>query len=395
MVNSTLNQGSTYNTIWAYPWDLHDDGIDVCIRYLREDVGLDAVSVAAAYHTFQQLRPQRPGAKLLVSNEAAVYFQPDQELYRGTAIEPNVAALAQQSNPLAELGSSCSKHGLDLIAWTVCLHNSDVAARYPQFAQQTAYGDNLGWIPCPGEDDVRAYVVALCTDLVHNYGVKRLELEMCNFGAYGHTHHHPKDGMVLGSIGHYLYSLSFSAGCMAKAADRGIDAQGLRRWVRDQLDGVFASGCALEGDVEMYVGEHAELAAFQGLREDLVASLVAQIKAAAGAAEAEVAFMLMGDRWVSAVDREKIARHADFLETLAYTNSPESARQQVMGLLPVVPPERLVVGLQAYPPAASSAESLGQVAGAVQECGVRQLSFYNYGIMPRPNLDWIRSYIKK
>ncbi len=234
-------------------------------------------------------------------------------------------------------------------------------------------------------------MVALCTDLAGNYGVKRLELETCNFGGYGHAHHHTKDGVPLGPIGNYLYSLSFSAGCMAKAADRGIDADGLRGWVRDQLDEVFATGKSLNGDVQAFVEEHAELAAFQALRDDLVTSLVGEIKADAG--DAEVSFMLMGDRWVSASHRQRIDEHADLFETLAYTNSPESAQRQVKEILRDIPAEQLVVGLQAYPPAANDAETLQAVARAVEECGIRQLSFYNYGIMPRPNLGWVRQCI--
>ena len=328
----------------------------------------------------------------MVCREAAIYFRPDLALYGDTAIEPNVAPLAQASNPMARLAASCSREGLDLIAWTVCLHNSHLAVRYPEFAQQTAYGDNLGWAPCPGEDDVRAYVVALCTDLVRNYGVRRLELETCNFGGYGHAHHHTKDGVPLGAVGNYLYGLSFSAGCMAKAAARGIDAEGLRRWVRDQLDGVFASGRPLEGEVQACVEGHPELAAFQAMRADLVNSLVAEIKAGSGADE--VSFLLMGDRWTAAIEPENVAQHADLVETLAYTDSPAAAQERVEAVLRDVPaPERLVVGLQAYPPAADSAEALEAVAGGVRQRGVRQLSFYNYGIMPRPNLDWIRHCI--
>ena len=104
----------------------------------------------------------------------------------------------------------------------------------------------------------------------------------------------------MGTIGYYLYSLSFSAGCMAKAAERGIDAEGLRRWVRGQLDEVFATGQPLEGDLPSFVEAHAELAAFQALREDLVTSLVAEIKAASGSAD--VSFILMGNKWVGGAD---------------------------------------------------------------------------------------------
>ena len=384
-------RNDTYSTLWAYPWDLVDDGIEESVCRLRHEIGLDAVSVAAAYHSYQQLRPQRPGAKLEICDVAALYFQPAADLYEDTAIEPNVAPLALESNPMAALADSCSRHGLDLISWTVCLHNSDIGRRYPQLAQQTAYGDSREWAPCPGEDDVRAYVVALCKDLVANYGAKRLELETCNFGGYGHAHYHVKDGVPLGSIGNHLYSLCFSAGCMAKAADRGIDAEGLRKWVRSQLDEVFATGHPLTGNTADFVEQHPELAAFQAMREELVATLVSEIKGGAG--DAEVSFMLMGDRWISAIDHQRIRQHADLFETLAYTSEPESARQQVEEILREVPADRLVVGLQAYPPAADRAETLHAVARQVEECGVRQLSFYNYGIMPRPNLDWIQQYI--
>ena len=103
--------------------------------------------------------------------------------------------------------------------------------------------------------------------------------------------------------------------------------------------------------------------------------------------------MLMGDRWTSAIQPKSIGQHADLFETLAYTNSPDSAQRQVNEILQDIPAEKLVVGLQAYPPAADSAEALQAVVQGVKECGVRQLSFYNYGIMPRPNLAWIRQCI--
>ena len=50
-----------YTTLWTYPWDLHDAGVDAAVRSLREDIGLDGISLAAAYHTFEMLRPRSPG----------------------------------------------------------------------------------------------------------------------------------------------------------------------------------------------------------------------------------------------------------------------------------------------------------------------------------------------
>ena len=383
-----------YSTIWAYLWDLCDDGIVESVRYLRNETGLDAISVATAYHTFQQLRPHRPGRKLITGDSAAVYFRPDSSLYSGTSIQPHVAPLARGSNPLQTLAGACANQGLDLIGWTVCLHTSQLARTYPRYAQQTAYGDNLGWILCPGEEEVRTYVTALCNDLVANYGIRRVELETCNYGGYGHSHYHTKDGVPLGTVGNYLHSLCFSPGCMDRAKQRGIDAGGLRSWVRRQLDQVFATGQPLEGEVPSFVEANPELAGFQEMREEAVTSLIGRIKEDSGAPE--VSFLLMGDRWTSGIRPEKIAGVCDLLGSLAYTSSPEIVEERVKGDLERsgIEPRQLVVGLQAYPPAAADAETLAAVFARARECGAEQFSFYNYGIMPRPNLDWIRRCVR-
>ena len=377
-----------YHTIWSYLWDLVDDGIEDSVRYLGQELGLDAISVATAYHTFQQLRPQRPGAKLLTANTAAVYFQPDPALYQETVLRPHVAPLARRANPLARLAGACQREGLDLISWTVGLHNSHLAVNYPRCAERNAYGDNLGWSLCPGDPDVRAYMIALCRDLVLNYRVRRLELESCGFGGYGHAHYHVKDGVNLGAVGRWLFGLSFSRGCLDRARERGIDGEGLEGWVRGRLHEVFRGGGPLEGGLEEFAAGHPELQAYQAMREDLVISLVEEVREATGV---EVSFLLMGDRWGAGIDAARMAATADLVEILAYVDAPEKITQRLAAMRETVPDlRRLVVGLQAYYPCAVDAEGLLAQVQAARREGVEQLSYYNYGIMPRPNLGWLR-----
>lgn len=383
-----------YTTMWTYLWDLVDDGLEDAVKRLRHEIGLDAISIATAYHTFEQLRPHRPGPKLLIEEAAAIYFEPDLSLFTDTVIRPRVADLARQGNPMAELANQTQRLGLDLISWTVCLHNSHLARMYPALAQQTAYGDQLGWILCPGEDDVRAYVIALCRDLATNYGVKRIELETCNFGGYGHHHQHPKDGVRLGTIGHYLYSLSFSAGCRHRGQALGIDVDRLAAWVQTQLDPVFETGEPLEGDLAAFVESHAELAAYQQMREDLVASLVGEIRQACP--DTEISFLLMGDRWTAGIRADLLAAHVDRMGILAYTADPDDAETRIQAALASGVPgiERLVTGLCAYPPASPDAETLRQVLARARHLGVEEFSFYNYGIMPEACFEWVSSCIQ-
>jgi hypothetical protein len=340
-----------------------------------------------------QLRPGRPGRKLLTADRSAVYFEPDARLYRNTCIQPAPAPLARKGNPLERLARACAAAGLDLISWTVCLHNTLLANRYPRCAQRTAYGDNLGWCLCPAEDDVRSYIVALCVDIAKNYGVKRIELESCCFGGYGHSHHHVKDGIDLGNIGRYLMGLSFSPGSRSRARNQGIDVVGLRGWVMRELDRIFAGAGPLNGDLQEFVEGRSDLAAFHQMREETIVSLVREIKAAVGV---EVSFLMMGERFTTGVNPLEIARAADLVEILAYTASPEEVGARIdttLAGLGEADPGKLVVGLQAYHPCATSAAGLEACVRSALDRGIQQLSFYNYGIMPRPNLQWIQQCI--
>ena len=56
--------------------------------------------------------------------------------------------------------------------------------------------------------------------------------------------------------------------------------------------------------------------------------------------------------------------------------------------------DRVWVGTCAYPPASPTAETLAANVKAVAGLGVRAVSFYNYGIMPKRNLQWVKAAIE-
>ncbi len=376
-----------HSTLWAYLWDLVDDDLEAAVDRCRNELGLDGLSVAAAYHSVQQLRPAAATGKLFQARDAALYFRPDDDAFHDTRLRPLVAPLAQQGDPWDRLATCCHRTGLELTAWTVCLHNSYLARQCPELAQVTAYGDSLGWALCPGCDDVRAYVVALARQLVGRYGVRRVELESCHFGGYGHSHYHAKDGVELGNVGSYLFSLSFSPGCRARAQAAGIDVDELQAWVRGQLDPVLAGGPPLTGDLAFLVASQPALAAFQQLREDIVTSLVAEVRAAV---TADVSFIVMGDRWTGGVRPDRLAPALECLETLAYTPVPAEVKAQVEQLRAAADGAGTIrLGLQVYPPAARSAAELAANVHQALELGVSRFSFYNYGIAPRACLQWL------
>ena len=52
--------------------------------------------------------------------------------------------------------------------------------------------------------------------------------------------------------------------------------------------------------------------------------------------------------------------------------------------------EKLVVGYSVYGSSTPNAETLYNNVRVAVDIGVRHFAFYNYGIMPPKNLDWVK-----
>lgn len=376
-----------HTTLWTYPWDLADGDARAIAKRLREDIGLDGISLASAYHTFEMLRPHSPEQVLLQIPQAAVYFQPDAGLYADTPIQPHVSPLMAGENWYADAADAAAGAGIELIAWTVFLHNSFQAGRHPECAEVTCTGDvSTSWL-CPANPGVRAFAAALAGDLAANYGIALLECESLSYGGFGHTHYHVKHGVDLGRGGRMLLSLCFCDACRARAQENGLDTDALSRSVASRLRRTLASGIPPAESPEELIATLPQLEPFVRMRDEVVSSLLEEVKAAAGV---PVSSIFMGDRFNAAINRPRLAKIADYAETLAYTPDPDRIQGTISDILPdLQKPRQLVVGLQAYPPASPDAATLGAGVERALGLGIRRFSFYNYGIMPQANLDWI------
>ena len=291
-------------------------------------------------------------------------------------------------NWYADAAGAAAGAGLELIAWTVFLHNSYQAGRHPECAEVTCTGDvSTSWL-CPANPWVRAFAAALARDLAENYGIALLECESLSYGGFGHTHYHVKHGVDLGSGGRFLLSLCFCDACRSRAKEDGLDPDVLSRAVESRLRQILASGIPPAGSREELIASIPQLEPFVRMRDEVVASLLEEVKAASGV---PVSFIFMGDRFHAAIDRSRLANIADYAETLAYTPDADRIQGAISEIVPDLKnPQQLVVGLQAYPPASPNARTLSAGVERALGLGIRRFSFYNYGIMPKANLAWIR-----
>ena len=82
-------------SLWAYVWDIVDEDIDSIIPILKNEIGLNTLSVATCYHSVDHLRVHHLENNFY-SSQAAIYFQPDPSLYKNTRIEPPVSPIAER-----------------------------------------------------------------------------------------------------------------------------------------------------------------------------------------------------------------------------------------------------------------------------------------------------------
>lgn len=377
-------------TMWTYPWDLRDEGYDAVLHKLREEVKLDAINLASAYHTFDMLRPHLPANNTLEVSQSAIYFEPQESLYG--AIKPHVSPLMQNENWWGEAAKAAASAGINLNSWTVFFHNSYLAQSHPECAEVRCTGDISKSALCPANPDVRAFAIALSRDLVLNYGISLLECESLAYSGWGHLHYHAKHGIDLGAGGRYLFSLCFCDSCKKRAMEANIDIAQLQSTVTAKIRTAFKTGQPVRETIAELKRTIPGLEAFDAMREEIVTSLVRELKASV---DVPLSYILMGDSQITGSNPKAIAQIADSVEILSYTADPQRTKTRVSELLPIIQsPDQLVVGLQAYPPASPDAETLCANLQAAREQGVTKFAFYNYGIMPLAALDWVRQAIQ-
>src|SRR5579875_3642823 len=178
-----------YRSIYCYPWDIMDETPAQFCRNVKEQCGVDTVSMAVSYHAAKLILPQNPRRKVYYPDDGSLYFQPDPAAFVGSPIQPHVGALTREQDVLAALCAAAAQAQLDVIAWTVCLHNTRLGEAYPEYAPRNAFGDHVITYLCPAQPAVRHYLCALVADLARRYPVRAIQLEAAHHMPFVHGFH--------------------------------------------------------------------------------------------------------------------------------------------------------------------------------------------------------------
>ncbi|MFF1544461.1 hypothetical protein [Streptomyces sp. NPDC058291] len=273
---------------FVYPWDVTGDP-EAPARIAA--LGVEQVTLAAAYHSTRALTPRHPRHRIVTAEHASVLYPVDPEAgrWKGRALRPYPAGDWAPGDAYQEAAEALAGNGLDVHTWVVLAHNSRLGAERPDTSVVNAYGDRYPWAPCIAQPDTRAYLVDLAAEAAVRPGANGTELESLGWYGLQHLHAHDKTGGVaLGDAGQYLMGLCFCPACRAGYGDRGLDADALAAAVREALEPLWRGAPDDQGwtGVEKLLGEETA-AATRAWRDERARTLqedaVAAVRAAAPA----------------------------------------------------------------------------------------------------------------
>ncbi|MBB5751653.1 hypothetical protein [Prosthecomicrobium pneumaticum] len=382
-------------SMWSYPWDLDDLGIDRAVADLSGTAGLNTISLATSYHAGRFLQPRSPLRKAYFPEDGTIYFKPDPAAWEGVRIVPQVASIVERRDVLRELVERRDAGGMAVSCWTVCLHNTRIGMLYPQAVTRNAFGDPNYYNLCPSHPDARAYVRALVADVTRAYRPDVIELESPCFMGFAHEYHHEKDGVGMTAEDDFLLSLCFCDACLARAGAAGVDGTKaratVRRWIVEACERDYPAPRFPDfpaGGLDVFRG-HPEVHDYLMWRFEPVTSLVAEIRDVADPAT-KVYLIDLKDGWLGGCDLAAIGAACDGAILCAYfMDAPATEALMRAGRAALGPEKYLGAGFRVFYPEMPGPEELARRSAAAIAGGATGINYYNYGLIPEQRLAWV------
>ncbi len=379
--------------IFTYPWDLDAEGHEASLGRIADN-GFTAVNLATAYHAGKFLLPHNPRRRVYFPEDGALYFKPDLEKYG--RIQPRVSSLVDgDRDPLRALDRERERWGLDLVAWTVCLHNTWLGERYPECTMHTAFGDPLLHSLTPAHPDVQQYMRGLVTDIISSARVSAIQLESPDYMGYTHGFHHEVTPVPLNDLQKRLLGISFNPAEIERAAEHDIDAATLQRQVAVVLDATWNEPDRANRHIDELFN-NPDLERYEQLLNDIETEFIASLRDAVHEARPGTEVRLFAGMAAGEDGGvpPNIIQLADGLLS-GYMPSDDAARNRAKELKDLMG-DRPVYGMvRAISPDADHPEQAASRVRAWIESNVDGVDVYNYGFMTLPMIDAVGNVLRE
>jgi hypothetical protein len=379
-----------YASIYTYPWDLADEGLDAALDNIQNVAGLNDVALATSYHTATYFLPHNPVRKLYYGEDGMVLFQADPARYESTVIRPRVSEVVDRPDYLERQAERIRERGLSLTAWIVYAYDHYLARTYPALAQQDALGNRHLSHLCVGAPDVRRYFLALTDDILERLQPGAVHIESLNFLPFGHGFSNPKVLTPITPWCSFLMGLCMCDHCIGAASQDGVDGEALRSDVAGFLDAELpklpsqAEAVAPITQTRLAAAFGGQLRPFLEVRSGLASSLfeeIVRLIRSHGDIEVQADHLDLEDELALGLSVQRIAPLIDRSVT-----GPDPDAIKPMK-------RRLTTGgkmiVQVSPSAYGSPEALSDTLAACKRGRADGFAFYNYGLMRDEHLRWL------
>ena len=260
-------------SIYTYPWDLTDEGLDRSLNRIADTAQCDEVMLTPSYHVSTYCLPHNPTRPIYYGEDGAVYFHPDYKRFPGTRIRPHVSAVVDQERYFERIVEAIDKRGLKFGAWIVYCYNHYLARTYPEFAKHDAFGNPYLGQLSTAPPDAQEYLAALTENIVQVYKPVAVHVESLSRLRWSYGSRNPKVLSEVADRDQFLLGLDFNPAAVAHAEDKGFDGKKFQRdvaaWVRPRLARLPTEadrkpvddewiGSAFDGRLQQWLGIQSE-----------------------------------------------------------------------------------------------------------------------------------------
>ena len=381
-----------YRSMYTYAWDVLDLGVNAFIEDALS-LGITDISLATSYHAGKFIRPHaKHGPKVIFPEDGVVYFDPQHSYYGKIKPQAHSDSAIRQVLPALIADGRLRIHG-----WTVLLHNSRIGSAYPDYCTRNVFNDFYVYSLCPMQAAVAEYAIALCADLTTQHELHSIILETPGWLPFSHGYHHEFAQMASNPAMEKALGLCFCSACKKAANTVGIEVNALQERLQQYITNLFNAAPdneQFQHAIELAFTDDADLIAYIKMRQQRVTELVKTIRQAIPG-NTKLAVIPSVQRpsalcWVEGSDLSDLLSigAADYLEIPFYETSAKLVQQDAAFCLNHAHSAQQLRGIlrPGFPDLNNGAE-LPQALAGLQQSGLSDFAFYNYGLLPRKQLS--------
>ncbi|MET7402048.1 hypothetical protein ABZS66_52055 [Dactylosporangium sp. NPDC005572] len=247
----------------AYCWDVLGDP---AFAGRAAALGLDSVTLAAAYHSVRAATPLHPRHQVVDARYAALYRPVRASVWHGRRLRPLAPDWLDDPDPFRTAAAALSAQGLPVTAWVVLTHNTRLGTEHPDVAVANCFGDRYPYALCPSWEEVRDYAALLAAEAVHDVPLSAVSLESCGQLGVVHAGHHDKTADPWDPLARRWLSVCCCPACRRAWSSAGADPARITA----QLRAAVRTGSPVD-DAGVVLG--ARLRAAETLRAGCAAAL--------------------------------------------------------------------------------------------------------------------------